>query len=86
MDILKALSAQNSAQTMGIGQIRDFVSRLKGMSNPESMLQNMLAQRNPAMAKAVQYVNECGGDPKAAFQKLAKENGLDTAEIESLMR
>lgn len=86
MDILKALSAQNSAQTTGIGQIRDFVSRLKGMSNPESMLQNMLAQRNPAMAKAVQYVNECGGDPKAAFQKLAQENGLDTAEIESLMR
>lgn len=86
MDILKALSAQNSAQTMGIGQIKDFVSRLKGMSNPESMLQNMLTQRNPAMAKAVQYVNECGGDPKAAFQKLAQENGLDMAEIESLMR
>ena len=86
MDILKALSAQNSVQTTGIGQIRDFVSRLKGMSNPESMLQNMLAQRNPAMAKAVQYVNECGGDPKAAFQKLAQEKGIDPAEIESLMR
>ena len=86
MDILKALSAQNSVQTTGIGQIRDFVSRLKGMSNPESMLQNMLAQRNPAMAKAVQYVNECGGDAKAAFQKLAQEKGIDPAEIESLMR
>ena len=56
------------------------------MSNPESMLQNMLAQKNPAIAKAVKYVNECGGDPKAAFQKLAQENGLDSAEIESLMR
>ena len=86
MDILKALSAQNSAQTMGIGQIKDFVSRLKGMSNPESMLQNMIAQRNPAMAKAIQYVNDCGGDAKAAFQKLAQEKGIDPAEIESLMR
>lgn len=86
MDILKALSAQNSAQTTGIGQIKDFVSRLKGMSNPESLLQNMIAQRNPAMAKAVQYVNDCGGDAKAAFQKLAQEKGIDPAEIESLMR
>ena len=71
---------------MGIGQIKDFVSRLKGMSNPESMLQNMIAQRNPAMAKAIQYVNDCGGDAKAAFQKLAQEKGIDPAEIESLMR
>ena len=86
MDILKLLGGQSSAPTTGIGQIKDFVSRLKGMSNPESMLQNMLAQKNPAMAKAVQYVNECGGDPKAAFQKLALENGIDTSEIESLMR
>jgi hypothetical protein len=85
MDILKALSAQNSAPT-GISQIKEFVSRLKGMSNPESLLQNMMAQRNPAMAKAVQYVNECGGDPKAAFQKLAQEQGIDASEIESLFR
>ena len=56
------------------------------MSNPETAIQNMIVQRNPAMAKAVQYVNECGGDPKAAFQKLAQENGFDAAEIESLMR
>ena len=86
MDIMKALSAQNSGQTAGISQIRDFVNKLKGMNNPESLLQNMLAQRNPAMAKAVQYVNDCGGDAKAAFQKLAQEKGIDPAEIESLMR
>lgn len=56
------------------------------MNNPEAMLQNMMAQRNPAMAKAVQYVNECGGDPKAAFQKLAQENGIDASEIETMFR
>lgn len=86
MDILKALSAQNSEPTTGIGQIKDFVSRLKCMSNPESMLQNMLAQRNPAMAKAIDYVNQCGGDPKAAFQKLAQEQGIDASEIETMFR
>ena len=86
MDIMKILGGQNSAQTTGISQIKQLVNRLKGMNNPETALQNMIAQRNPAMAKAVQYVNECGGDAKAAFQKLAQENGIDPAEIESLMR
>lgn len=56
------------------------------MSNPETAIQNMIVQRNPAMAKAVKYVNDCGGDAKAAFQKLAQEKGIDPAEIESLMR
>ena len=55
------------------------------MNNPESLLQNMMTQRNPALAKAVDYVNQCGGDPKAAFQKLAQEKGIDPAEIEGLM-
>ena len=85
MDILKLLGGQNSAPT-GISQIKEFVNRLKGMSNPESLLQNMMTQRNPAMAKAVDYVNQCGGDPKAAFQKLAQENGIDTSEIETMFR
>lgn len=86
MDILKLLGGQNSAPTISIGNIKQIVNSLKAMSNPETAIQNMIVQRNPAMAKAVQYVNECGGDAKAAFQKLAQEKGIDPADIESLMR
>ena len=41
----------------------------------------LMQQRNPGMAQAMDYIKQHGGDAKAAFEALAKERGLDPAEI-----
>ena len=56
------------------------------MSNPQAALQQMLQQRNPQLMQVMEYVKQNGNDPKAAFEKLARERGIDPAEIEALMK
>ena len=40
-----------------------------------------MAQNNPAMKQAIEYINANGGDPKDAFYKLAQERGVDPQTI-----
>ena len=47
------------------------------MQNP----QNLIANFNPQMKQVMQYIQENGGDPKAAFYKMAKEKGIDPEQI-----
>lgn len=47
--------------------------------NPMATLQQM-AQNNPKLQKTIDYIKENGGDPKAAFYKLAGEMGKDPDE------
>lgn len=70
----------------GLGQIRQIVQQFRSLSNPQAALQQMMQQRNPAMMQALDYVRQHGNDPKAAFQSLAQERGIDPAEIEKMMR
>jgi hypothetical protein len=80
------LQMLNGSQNNGIAQIRQIVSQLRSLSNPQAALQQMMQQRNPAMMQALDYVRQHGNDPKAAFQYLAQERGMDPAEIEKMMR
>lgn len=41
----------------------------------------LMQQRSPGMAQAIDYIKRHGNDPRAAFEALAKERGLDPAEI-----
>ena len=82
--ILQLLNGAN--QTTSIGQIKEIVTKLKSMSNPQAALQQMLQQRNPQLMQVMEYVKQNGNDPKAAFEKLARERGIDPAEIEALMK
>ena len=56
--------------------LMQMINLAKNAKNPAAVLQQMLEQ-NPNMQKAIQYVRENGGDPKAACYKMASENGLD---------
>lgn len=49
-------------------------------------MQQLISQKNPQMMQAIKYVKDNGGDPKAAFEKLAAENGIDPAEIEQMFK
>ena len=46
-------------------------------------MQSLIAQ-NPEYKRAADYIQSCGGDPKKAFEQLAREKGIDPKEIEGL--
>ena len=48
--------------------------------NPQTAIMQM-AQNNPAMKQALDYVNANGGNPKDAFYKLAQERGINPDTI-----
>ncbi len=40
-----------------------------------------MAQSNPNMQNALDYINSHGGDPKTAFYVLARENNADPNQV-----
>ena len=60
--------------------LKNIIQQVKNVQNPQAALANMLSQ-NPNIQKALDYVNQNGGDVKAAYYKLMNENGLDPEAI-----
>ena len=82
--ILQLLSGANSLPQLG--QIKNLITTLRSMQSPQAAMQHLMQQQAPEMAQALDYIKQHGNDPKAAFEALAKEKGINPAEIESLMR
>lgn len=76
--ILQLLNGQNNPQ---IQQLRQMIGAIRSASDPNALLQQMLQRNNPAFAQALDYVKQNGNNPKAAFEKLAKDRGIDPAEL-----
>ena len=68
-----------------LNQLKQIVTTIKTAQDPQAMFGKMM-QNNPGYQQAVNYVKQNGGDPKAAFYNLAKENGLDPNEITKMFR
>ena len=58
-------------------QAAQISNYLKSAADPDAVFQNMISQ-NPAMQQAMLYIQQNGGDPKTACEKLMRDNGLDT--------
>lgn len=69
----------------GINSILSLYNTLRGSNNPTQVIQSM-AQSNPQVKKALDYINENGGDSDAAFLKLAKDMGIDPKNIINMIR
>ena len=69
-----------------LAQIKQMISAMRSAGNPQALLQQMMQQRSPQLAQAMDLVQKHGGDARAAFRQLAAENGVDPAEIEALMK
>lgn len=65
---------------MIMAPVKQLVNQLRTVSNPQAFLMNTLSQ-NPNVQQALQYIQQNGGDPKAALTKLAQEQGLDPEAI-----
>lgn len=79
--ILQMLSGAASPQMAGLAQIRETVAKLRALKDPQAGMQMLMQQRCPGMAQAIDYIKRHGNDPRAAFEALAREQGLDPAEI-----
>lgn len=62
-----------------------MVNMIKSAGNPQAMLQSMV-QNNPQMQEIMEIVNKSGGDPKAAFYKMAEEKGVNPDEILNMLK
>ena len=72
----------NAHQMMpgNIGQIKQMMQMVRSAGNPQAMVQNM-AQKNPQMKQAIDFIKQNGNDPKKAFYALAQQKGVDPDEI-----
>ena len=81
--ILQSMMSNKLMQT--IGPVKQMINTVQAAGNPALALQQM-ASNNPAIQQAMQLVQQSGGDGKAAFEKLAKENGIDPDQIMQMLK
>lgn len=74
--------ARTSPQT---NQLKQLIGTIKSAGNPQAMM-NQMIQSNPNYRKAMEYINQNGGDPKSAFYNLAQERGVDPNEILNMLK
>ena len=68
-----------------INGILGLMGTLKNSPDPMGAIQSM-AGYNPQIKKALDYVNQNGGDMKSAFYKLAEDNGIDANNILNMIK
>lgn len=80
--MLQALGATSPTAGLpaNIKNIKNTITMLKNAKNPAALMQSLI-QQNPEYKRAADYIQSCGGDPKKAFEQLAREKGIDPAEI-----
>lgn len=74
----------NSRLTQAIGPVRQIMQAVQTAGNPALALQQM-AGNNPQIQQALQLVQQSGGNAQAAFEKLAREKGMDPQQILSML-
>lgn len=81
--MLQALRSQ--PVNNNLSQIKNMMNMIRSARNPQAMLQSMM-QNNPQMRQVMDLINQSGGDPKAAFYKLAQEKGIDPQQILDMLK
>ena len=66
-------------------QIKGFMELLKSGGNVQQLVQNAI-MNNSQYGEVMKYVNQHGGDPKAAFYAMAKEKGIDPNTIIDMLK
>ena len=68
-----------------LGRLRNMMNSVMNAGNPQAMLMNM-AQSNPNIKQAMDFINQSGGDPQKAFYALAEQKGVNPEDILSQLR
>lgn len=67
-----------------LGPVRQIMQTVQAAQNPALALQQMAGQ-NQHLQQALQLVQQSGGNPQAAFNKLCQERGIDPQQILSML-
>lgn len=67
-----------------LGPIRQMMGAVRAAQNPAQAIQQ-LAGQNPQLQQALQLVQQSGGNPQVAFEKLCQERGIDPQQILSML-
>ena len=76
-----ATTPPSQAAQPQLSQIRQMIGAMKNAGNPQAFMQQMLQQRSPQLAQAMDLVKQHGGDAKAACEALAREKGIDLKDL-----
>ena len=68
-----------------LGRLKNMMNTVRNAGNPQAMLMNM-AQSNPNIKQAMDFINQSGGDPQKAFYALAEQKGVNPEDILSQLR
>ena len=81
--MLQAMMSNKLMQT--IGPVKQMMSMVQSAGNPALSLQQM-AGNNPMLQQAMNLIQQSGGDGKAAFEKLAREQGIDPDQVMNMLK
>ena len=76
--------AQNP-QNDNVQSLRQMANAVRNSRNPQMMLMQ-LAQSNPQMKQAIEYIGQNGGNAKEAFYAMAKQKGVNPDTILNMFR
>lgn len=84
--ILQQLGGRAVSPQMGnMGQIKNMMNMVKAAQNPQAMMQ-MMAQQNPKMQQAMNFIQQNGGNAKSAFYKLAEQQGINPDDVLNMLK
>ena len=74
-----------NTQSGNMQSLRQMANAVRNSRNPQMMLMQ-LAQSNPQMKQAIEYIGQNGGNAKEAFYALAKQKGVNPDTILNMFR
>lgn len=67
------------------GKIKQMMGMVRNAQNPQAML-NQMMNSNPNLKQAMDFINQSGGDPKAAFYSMADKMGVNPQDILNMLK
>lgn len=73
--------AQMLSNTQSQNLASNISSFLKMMNNPQSMMQQLMANKDPRMSQLMSMINQNGGDPQKLARQMLAQNGIDADQL-----
>ena len=82
--ILQQLQASR-ALPASLQNIKQMLGMVRSANDPQAMLR-MLAQNNPDVRQALDFIGKCDNSPEKAFYALAQQKGINPQAILDLLK
>ena len=78
--------AQTLSNTQSQSLANNISSFLKMTQDPSTMLQQLMASRDPRLTQLMNMINQSGGDPQKLARKILAERGIDADQLINQLR